>query len=439
MKTNRLNLDFSIEETTARNEFVKKYMSEIDFELTPDECNQIADYVLYGKDEDGKNAVQRHEIEIKTKSKVWDRKNTDSLDELRESPAFNEAAIFALNNQLARPKVIREVFCRDDVEKFVPVEERQEFYDLFKRIDYFDLLTGFYDLYNGKRDTMPREELLGRFTPQELEDIKERARDLSQYQYLKGKHFLVDLRRDQFTRMSAYKKPFIKKDYRLYLPEPDKYFGSDIPVLPLGLKGNSPIFLEEDELVKLVNGDNLEGVSSAIWENRRAAENYSVVFDFREMEHVYNLILQYGDIIYSPEYVEVESTLSQLIDTLEFYIEFAGLDDLQKEILNMKIKKVHNPEIAEYINGKYGTSYTSNYISTIFRQKIIVKIINAVKYHERVVENLFFEENFKRCNTCGRLLLIDEHNFVKKTRAQDGFANRCKCCDRVDREQRRIK
>ena len=107
------------------------------------------------------------------------------------------------------------------------------------------------------------------------------------------------------------------------------------------------------------------------------------------------------------------------------------------DILEMKMRKIKNPEIAEAINKKYGTSYTNNYISTIFRQKIVAKIAAAAKYHEQIVENLFFEEKFKRCNTCGRMLLISEENFVHKVRAVDGFANRCKDCDREDREKRR--
>jgi len=92
----------------------------------------IANYLLWGKDEDGKNPVQKHDIEIETKSKTWDRKNTDSLDELKESPTFNEATVHALNTQLARPKVVREIFDRSDVEKKVPADRRQDFYDLFE-------------------------------------------------------------------------------------------------------------------------------------------------------------------------------------------------------------------------------------------------------------------------------------------------------------------
>lgn len=115
----------------------------------------------------------------------------------------------------------------------------------------------------------------------------------------------------------------------------------------------------------------------------------------------------------------------------------ADLNEMQSEILKMKCDKVKNPDIASYINKKYKKNYTANYISTIFRQKIIKQINEAAEYHLRLVENLFYPENFKECNCCGKTYLIDPKNFVRKTRSKDGFANRCKKCDKNDRERRK--
>ena len=50
-----------------------------------------------------------------------------------------------------------------------------------------------------------------------------------------------------------------------------------------------------------------------------------------------------------------------------YYVDFAELPEAQREILDFKMKKVKNQDIADYINKKYGKSYTANYISTIFR------------------------------------------------------------------------
>ena len=101
----------------------------------------------------------------------------------------------------------------------------------------------------------------------------------------------------------------------------------------------------------------------------------------------------------------------------------------------MDFKKEKNQNIAFYINKKYGKTYTVNYISTIFRQKIIREINEAAQYHEELISNIFFPENFKKCNYCGEILLCSTHNFVKKSRSKDGYANRCKRCDKKIREQ----
>ena len=99
----------------------------------------------------------------------------------------------------------------------------------------------------------------------------------------------------------------------------------------------------------------------------------------------------------------------------------------------MKIAKKKNQDIANYINKKYNKSYTANYISTIFRQKIIKQINEAAAFHKEIINNIFFEENFKKCSCCGKILLRSTENFVKKSRAKDGFAGRCKRCDKIAR------
>jgi hypothetical protein len=100
----------------------------------------------------------------------------------------------------------------------------------------------------------------------------------------------------------------------------------------------------------------------------------------------------------------------------------------------MKLNKKKNTDIAWDINHKYGKTYTSNYISTIFRQRIIPRINDAAKYHEKVISNIFFPEEFKTCCHCGETMLRDPVNFTRKSRATDGFSSRCKKCEREARQ-----
>lgn len=134
------------------------------------------------------------------------------------------------------------------------------------------------------------------------------------------------------------------------------------------------------------------------------------------------------------EEADVSSNLAALLRTLQFYVEQADLTDIQREILDMKLRKVKNTDIAWDINHKYGKTYTSNYISTIFRQRIIPKINEAAKYHEKVISNIFFEEEFKQCSSCGEIMLRDADNFTRKSRSNDGFSSRCKKCEKRARQ-----
>ena len=68
------------------------------------------------------------------------------------------------------------------------------------------------------------------------------------------------------------------------------------------------------------------------------------------------------------------------------------LTEAQREILDLKINKVKNQDIADIINKKYNKSYTANYISTIFRQKIIPRINETAEFHAKIIESKFSRE-----------------------------------------------
>ena len=108
------------------------------------------------------------------------------------------------------------------------------------------------------------------------------------------------------------------------------------------------------------------------------------------------------------------------------------------DILRQKISKQKNQDIALFINKKYHKTYNANYISTIFRQKIIAAINEAAALHYEIMINIFFPENFKKCKQCGRTLLLISNNFVRKTKSKDGFVSRCKQCDKKNRQEKKI-
>lgn len=445
--SNRLDLDFSIDDFQGRNEFLHNYLERPEFKKRPptnDELEMCANYLLWGKDENGKNAVQRKEIQIETKNKTWTASKEESLEALLESPTFHENCL--LGNR-APTKITREVFSREKALRDAPDYFKEEFVKLFAAIDELDLLLNFYDLEHGKRDKPPRSELLERFSEKEIAALKEEASTLKQYNYLKLKHQLVELRREQFVLKDSYTQLHVCDNTQT--PPPENFtidFDAEIQIFPVGAKTDLPVrrlvFLEESKLIPTnFTKEEIEQITHYYWqckdtEREVMGDRNLFYFDFRNEEHVYQLLLLLEDIEDAALDERYDCYTGTLIDTLNFYADMADFDEVQEEIFNFKIHKVKNTDIAATINKKYGKSYSANYISTIFKQKIVVKICEAAKYHERLLESLSIPEEFKRCNTCGRLLLLDSKNFVKKTRSKDGYVSRCKDCDK---EERRLK
>lgn len=437
---NRLKLDWTLNTSTERRDFVDEYIQKIK-NPTEEELETIANYILWGKDQDGLNATQRGEIQIETRNKTWQREDTDSLDEMMESPTFNEATLRRPTE--IRTKTTREVFDRQKALQECPEHMRPLFEELFNRIDKLEMSIHFYEFAHNKRKEPPRAALLNRFDESEIAAAKARAEKWNQFKYLKQRHLIVELRREQFTLRDSFKTFVMNKS----TPEPELEllgldFDAEIPVFPLGLMGTSIsrlLFKDAEDLNPFTYTEaELEKVIKFYWGKKaEKTSNGALCFDFCELEHVYELFGQLVEIEESIETFSVESNLGKLIATLQYYISMADLTEVQREILDLKIKKERNQQIADHINKKYGKSYTANYISTIFRQKIIPRINEVAIFHAQIVENLCYPENFKKCTGCGRTLLIDSQNFVRKTRSKDGFSARCKQCDRLDRQKRR--
>lgn len=440
---NRLHLDFSISGTNDRKDFVDQYVQRPEFiraPLTEDELETIANYILWGKDEDGQSCAQRGEIQIETRNKTWQRDDTESLDAMMESPTFNEASLRRPTE--ARTRVPREVFDRQKALEECPEHMRAVFQDLFDRIDKLEMSIHFYEFAHGKRKEGPRAALTKRFDESDIYAAEQIASKWNQYKYLKQRHLIVELRREQFTLRDSY----IEKHLRHTPPEPDLDpvhldFDAEIPVFPLGLVGapfSDLVFKSEDKLNPYTYTEKELDVLTHHYWNKKSQSRPLLFFDFGELEHVYELFGQLNELEEELDDLPIESNLKKLLDTLKYYISLTDLTEAQQEILDLKINKTKNQDIADIINKKYNKSYTANYISTIFRQKIIPRINETAQFHALVIENMCFEENFKKCNGCGKILLADAENFVRKSRSKDGFSTKCKKCDRADRQRKKV-
>jgi hypothetical protein len=147
----------------------------------------------------------------------------------------------------------------------------------------------------------------------------------------------------------------------------------DIEVLPLGAWTEAPekqlIFrIWRDLIPTNYNNEDLEVISDLLWKKKNYAPSSNQRWiDFRDLEHVYQIFQVFFELTDAASIAEFGSNLPALMRTLEFYVRGADLTDIQREILDMKLRKIKNQDIAIAINSKWKKSYTPNYISTIFR------------------------------------------------------------------------
>ena len=313
----------------------------------------MGNYILWGKDpQTGLNVQQEGLLSIDTKHGTWDKSaNVDSLDELMELPGFNEASVSSMD---AVPiKVKKETFSRKEALAQCPEYLKETMERLFRQIDECDLLINYYELAHGKRTNPPRPELLDTFTAAEQQEIEQAAAELNQFQYLKKRHLLVELRREQYTLRDSYRPPIIATGIKHIDPvDRTPMIGSDIEVLPLGLCKPNPIgnlvFVCPEELLPgHYTDEELKQISDYYWSKKNWKPNERQDYiDFRELEHVYQIFMAFFELEDAAGADTLDNSIGGLLETLRFYVERAELSEMYKEILDLKMKKVRNSDIA---------------------------------------------------------------------------------------------
>ena len=442
MACTRLRLNFSLQTAQERKEFLDEYLKSDTFRTRPptdEEVEMMGNYILWGKNPDTNVPLYKEMgVDISTKHNTWTKDNVESLDELMESPTFNEAALSKFVGTQYRTK--KEVFSREEALRESSPELKQQFIDLFNEIDKLDLQIQLYELAHGKRTKEIRKPLLDKFTQEDIDKFKERVSHWNQYRYLSSRHNLVDMRREQYTLRDSFKEIIFISDDVSFSPEPVFDFDAGIPVFPLGLNHDNLfsklVFRPFNVLVpSSFTEEDLAIVSKFYWEKKNEhGANPKFYIDFANADHLAEIFIQIEQLEGDAEHAAVEENLPALLKTLHFYVDQTDLTDIQVDILHAKLNKKKNVDIAEEINKKYGTSYSPNYISTIFRQKVLTKIAATASYHEQVIANIYFPEEFKTCTCCGETMLRIPDNFMRRSRSNDGLSSRCKKCEKKIRD-----
>lgn len=77
-------------------------------------------------------------------------------------------------------------------------------------------------------------------------------------------------------------------------------------------------------------------------DEERTLSAAALKFDFREEEHVYQAFLMWDEIGDAALDININNSTTQLLQTLLYYIDRTFLNDSQKLILELKLKRVKN-------------------------------------------------------------------------------------------------
>lgn len=410
-------LDYNIYSYTDRANFVRNLFTyeleqeaklHYDEDSTKKELETAANYILYGKDpKTDKNFVQKKEVQIQQKHTSYRRKEPESLDALLEDPNTKETDFHPVQ--------------RNCYKKYKPTIDRNADKDI----------PGMQDLWNAIDILAKRVK--------ELKDKQELG-----IEYYRKNHLLIQLRKEQFALKDSedttikcrgfhlsgpisanlvtdtgyirdYYQEFVYKNFKA-----EHYKDSF---------GSEWYARQQEQLAH----DIISADPDLNWQWVEVSENQ---IDFRNSAHVYNFLELYSALVQSCD-ENLNCDLKFLIWELEGYIEKANLSEARQYILIRKIDKATNDQIRRELQEKFGLAYSDNYISTIYKQMICEKISKTAQLEH---DNWIYRnqpEKFKVCSTCGRKLLRDSRNFIKKQNAKDGLSARCKMCDKEIRDRKK--
>lgn len=98
-------------------------------------------------------------------------------------------------------------------------------------------------------------------------------------------------------------------------------------------------------------------------------------------------------------------------------------------IVTYKIDGMKNVDIVDKIQLEFGIKHTSEYISSLWRNKIPRMIADAAQ--EQWMDWYFLnieKGKYKKCNRCGQIKLANNRYFSKNKTSKDGWYSLCKKC-----------
>lgn len=415
------SLDYSITRDIDRVHAVNDILDSLDTDLPPSDLEQLGSYILYGKDENGLNAVQRGEmLGGDRRFSSWKTKDDKlkSLDELLENPLVNETQFNPTNKrdiynkkltQIRRPRYNSDGTLKDIGDGDIP--GMQDWWDSIDRLE--------------RRIAVAE----GRIPPAENSAKPE----LSSYVLWQLKHTLIDLRRHQYYLRDSY-KPTI---HFLAIDHPKQQF--------INWAEDAAYWIPLSQWQSKVSNQLIPKWSTNLddYETRTNAatgelEVHWIVqrhtFNWEDPWHIRMLLSQYSQ-LYEYFKNKLDTYGRTLIFDFERYVELTNFSSVRKTILKLKMQGAQVDEIRAKLIQEYGFDYEDNHLYSIMSQEIPKKIAETVRKINLELDTPEYKK--KRCHRCRRFLPRDPLFFGHNKGRRDGWASNCKECEKKRRIEKK--
>ena len=417
----KYSLDFSIVRDTDRLAAVNEILDSLSTNPTPTELEQMASYILYGKDENGQNSIQRNETIDKDQKRYKSYKKKDdkvqSLDEIMEVPGFDEQQIRSAYKRDAylqpKPFIARPKYDKKTGEMIDPGDS--DVPGMIEQWEIIDRWQRMLDVAQGKRPAEEGDTIIS-----------------DPYRIYQIKHNLIDIRKHQYYLKDSAKPQihFQNLDH----PKPQFYDWS----------GDAFYWVSAPEWEKKVHDAYSSRVSKNLkdYETRGEGDSLQVkwvvcehTFDWENPKHIRALMNHYCT-LYEALKDKLNTYGRTLLWDFERYVSLCNFSELRLFLINLRKQGLMYEDILEEMRAKYAIEYSPNYLVSIINTEVpnkIAKVAKMIRLEQEVPD-----EEKKVCIHCGLLFPRDPLFFSRNNAHKDGLSNTCKQCDRISRVKRGV-
>ena len=403
------SLDFTIERDVDRVQAVSQILDTLEYDPSEIELEQMASYILYGKDENGLNSAQRGETISNTRYNSYRTKN-DKLLSLEQVSENHDPRDFKSPHQrniytnpvvaIRRPKYDAQGHIKDPGDSDIP--GITQIWESIDRLEHQIAV------------------LKGQVPPAEGDPI-----DVTDYQLYQMRHILIALRRHQYYLRDFYKPQLHFNN----IDRPQAQF--------IDWASDSFYWIPLSEWETRVRESYSPSISHQLsdYDVRKDTYGRTLVkwtvqlhtFNWENPSHIRALTKFYMP-LYDAMHEKLDTYGCMLLYDFDRYRKMANLTEIREFLLDCRIAGKPYPAILSELKARFGIQYNESHLSTIMTREIPQAIAAAATKHRILLDTP--PENCKTCFTCKRILPRNTLFFAHNRSHRDGFASSCKECEK---------